>query len=238
VRRLLLLALVGAAVAGGAAGPARASTECEGLIVCIRVVGPWVQAPAGESPTYYRLQCPGRGQTIGGLDAERRGRVEITFLGALGGPISPGVTTGRAAVFVARPARGMVAFRPLLGCIPASGGGGRSRTVFDPPRSPTALAAPAPRPAEPVLRRVKTVLVRGGRAQRVSHGCAEGERLISFSHAIAFRSRRAPSAATLASVRASSRRAGPRVIVTVRAPDLPPRPKVELQVHALCGRTR
>jgi hypothetical protein len=236
VRRMLLLALVGVAVAGGAAAPARASTECEGLIVCIRVVGPWVQVPAGESPTYYRLQCPGRGQTIGGLDADRRGRVEVTFLGALGGPISPGVTTGRAAVFVARPARGMAAFRPLLGCIPASGGGGRSRTIFEPPRSLTAAAAPAP--VEPLLRRVKTTLVNGNPTQRVSHGCREGERLISFSHAIAFRSRRAPSAATLASVRASSRRAGSRVVVTVRAPGLPPRPKVELQVHALCGRTR
>jgi hypothetical protein len=235
VRRLLLLALGAGAIAGGAAGPARGGSECEGLIVCIRVVGPWVQVPAGEAATYYRLQCPGRGQTIGGLDADRSGRVELSFLGALGGPISPGVTTGRAAVFVGRPARGTAAFRPLLGCIPASGGGGRSRTVSDPPRSPTA-AAPAPRPAEPVLRRVKTVLLDGDATERVSHGCREGERLLSFSQAIAFRARRAPTAATLASVRAASRRAGRRVIVTVRSRDVPAGLKVEVQVHALCGK--
>ena len=235
MRCLLLLALAGLAVAGGATGPARAGSECEGMIVCIRVVGPWVQVPPGAAATYYRLQCPGRGQTIGGLDADRSGRIELSFLGALGGPISPGVTTGRAAVFVGRSAGGTVAFRPLLGCIPASGGGGRSRTVVGPPRSPTAVA---PRPAEPLLRRVRTVLLDDDALQRVSHRCRAGERLLSFSHAIAFRSRRAPSAATLASVRATSRRAGGRVVVTVRSKGLPAGLKVEVQVHALCARSR
>ena len=151
MKRLLLLALVCAAAATAAA-PAGAGSECERLPVCIRVVGPWVQVPAGDSPTWYRLSCPGRGQTIGGLDADRSGRVDVMFLGALGGPVSPGVTTGRDADFVARAARGMAAFRPLLGCIPANGGGGRSRTVYEPPRSLTAAA-----PVEPIVRRVKTI---------------------------------------------------------------------------------
>jgi hypothetical protein len=229
VRRLFLLALVCAAAASVAA-PAGAGTECEKLPVCIRVVGPWVQVPAAESPTYYRLSCPGRGQTIGGLDADRSGRVDVTFLGALGGPVSPGVTTGRDADFVARSARGIAAFRPRLVCIPANGGGGRSRTVYEPPRSLTAAV-----PVEPVIRRVKTVRVRGAPTQRVSHGCRPGERLLSFSHAIAFHSKRAPSAATLASVRATSRRAGRRVIVTIRTAGLPSGLQVEVQIHALCS---
>jgi hypothetical protein len=232
VKRLFLLALVCTAAATAAA-PAGAGTECERLPVCIRVVGPWVQVPAGASPTYYRLSCPGRGQTIGGLDADRSGRVDIRFLGALGGPVSPGVTTGRDADFVARAARGMAAFRPLLGCIPANGGGGRSRTVYEPPRSLTALAAPD----EAVVRRVKTVRVRGEAVQRVAHGCNENERLLSFSHAIAFYARRAPSAETLASVRASSRRAGRRVFVTIGTHGLPAGLRAEVQIHALCART-
>lgn len=231
MRRVLVLALAAASVAGSAAAPARAGSECEMLPVCIRVVGPWVQVPAGAGPTYYRLSCPGRGQTIGGLDADRSGKVEVTFLGALGGPISPGVTTGRAAVFVGRPALGMVAFRPLLGCIPANGGGGRSRTVYEPPRRLMAAA-----PVEPIIRRVRTVRLRDTAVQRVSHGCRAGERLLSFSHAIAFRSRRAPAAATLASVRATSRRAGRRVVVTIRTDGLPAGLRVEVQVHAVCTR--
>ena len=230
MRRLLLLVLVSAAVAGGAATPGDAGTECERLPVCIRVVGPWVQA--GESPTYYQLSCPGRGQTIGGLDADRSGRVDVTFLGALGGPVSPGVTTGSEAVFVARSARGLAAFRPLLGCIPATGGGARSRTVYEPPRSLTAAA-----PVEPLIRRVKTIRVRGVPTQRVSHGCRPGERLLAFSHAIAFNTKRAPAAATLASVRATSRRDGRRVIVTIRTAGLPEALRVEVQIHAICVRT-
>ena len=109
-------------------------TECDGLIVCIPVTGPWVQVLGGGTPTYYQLACPGRGQVIGGLDADRAGPLGITFLGTLGGPVGPGVTTGRAAVFVARTTAPLSGFRPLLGCIPGGGGGGRSRTVRQPTR--------------------------------------------------------------------------------------------------------
>ena len=102
--------------------PAR---ECDGLIVCIPVAGPWVQVFGTATPTYYELSCPGRGQVIGGLDADRAGPLGINFLGMLGGPVGPGVTTRRAAVFVAQTTRSLSGFRPLLGCIPSSGGGGR-----------------------------------------------------------------------------------------------------------------
>ena len=50
------------------------------------------------------------------------------FLGALGAPVNPGVTTSTGAVFLGRVVRNGVAgasFRPHLGCIPASGGGHR-----------------------------------------------------------------------------------------------------------------
>jgi len=229
VRRLLLFALGYAALAAGAAAPAGAGSECEGLPACIRVVGPWVQVPAGSAPTYYRLSCPGPGQTIGGLDADKSGRVEVTFLGARGGPISPGVTVGRQAVFVGRPANGLATFRPLLGCIPASGGGARSRTVYEPPRSTYAAV-------EPVLRRVKTVRVTGALEQNVSHGCRAGERLLSFSSAVAFRTVKPPTREQLATVVATAGRSGTRITVRIHTDPELGGLRAEVQVHALCAR--
>jgi hypothetical protein len=74
---------------------------------------------------------------------------------------------------------------------------------------------------------------------RVTHGCLAGERLLASSQAVAFRTRRAPSAETLASVRASSRRAAGRVLVTVRSSVARPvAARVQLQVHAICARTQ
>ena len=100
MKRLLLVLLVAAAASGVASPGAEAGRECDGLLVCIPVAGPWVAVNGGATPTYYQLSCPGRGQVIGGLDADRAGPLEITFLGSLGGPISPGVTPATAAGFV------------------------------------------------------------------------------------------------------------------------------------------
>ena len=140
MKRGLLVLAIAAAVAGFGPSTASAGTECEGLVVCIPVKGPWVQVPGGGTPTYYQLSCPGRGQIIGGLDADRAGALELSFLGTLGGPVGPGVTTNRSAVFVARTTRSLASFRPLLGCIPTSGGGGRARTSYEPKRKLTAAA--------------------------------------------------------------------------------------------------
>jgi hypothetical protein len=233
VRRLALLLCLAAVAAGAGPPGAGAGTECDGLIVCIPVAGPWVAVPAGGAPTYYLLNCPGNGQVIGGLDADRKGLVELTFLGLLGGPVGPGVTTGRGAVFVGRAAGPLATFRPLLGCIPATGGGGRGRTVFEPTRR---LAAVAPTP-EPTIRRVKNTRLGQAATQRVSHTCLAGERLLSFSYALAFRSVKPPPTATLASVRAGIRSNGRRLVVTVRSSSArPPSARVELQVHAICSR--
>ena len=230
MKRLLLLAL---AFAAFSPAEAKAGTECDGLIVCIPVKGPWVQVPGGGVPTYYQLSCPGRGQVIGGLDADRAGLLELTFLGNLGGPISPGVTSGRSAVFVARTPRSLASFRPLLGCIPAGGGGGRSRTARQPTRQLTG-AAPV---VEATIRRVKNVRLRDQPAERASHACLEGERLLAFSHAIAFRSNRPLALSALGSVRATSRASASRVVVRVRSGiERPVGMRVELQVHAICIR--
>jgi hypothetical protein len=234
-RRLLLLALVVAAVAGFGPSTAGAGTECEGLVVCIPVKGPWVQVPGGGTPTYYQLSCPGRGQVIGGLDADRAGPLELSFLGTLGGPVGPGVTTGRSAVFVARTTRALASFRPLLGCIPAGGGGGRARTSYELKRKLTAVA-PGPVP-DATIRRVKNVRLRDAPGQRATHGCLAGERLLSYSSVVAFRQDRPLALSALGSVRATSRRAGSRVAVSVRSGIARPEGvRVELQIHAICVR--
>jgi hypothetical protein len=233
VIRLLTVLLTAAAVAAITPASASAGRECDGLLVCIPVAGPWVQVPSGGTPTYWQLACPGRGQVIGGLDADRSGRLEITFLGTLGGPVGPGVTTGRSAVFVARTTQRLAGFRPLLGCIPGGGGGARGRTIAPPTRRLTA-AAPV---EEAAVRRVKTVNVAVQPTFRVRHACLPGERLLSSSQAVAFRTRRAPSASALGSVRASSRHADGRVVVTVRSSVARPTGvRVQLQVHAICAR--
>ena len=239
IGRLLLPALVCAAVAGVSSKSAAAGTECDGLIVCIPVSGPWVQVFGTPAPTYWQLSCPGRGQVIGGLDADRAGPLGISFLGTLGGPVGPGVTTGRAAIFMAQTTRSLSSFRPLLGCIPGGGGGGRGRTVRQPAEQPTRqLQAVAPQP-EATVWRVKNVVLRDQQRQRVTHQCLADERLLSFSSAVAFRTRRPPSLTTLGSVRASARRAGERIIVDVRSGIArPENVRVVLQVQAVCARGR
>ena len=230
MKRLLLLAL---AFAAFSPADAKAGTECDGLIVCIPVKGPWVQVPGGGTPTYYQLSCPGRGQVIGGLDADRAGLLELSFLGNLGGPVGPGVTTGRSAVFVARTPRSLASFRPLLGCIPAGGGGGRSRTAHRPTRQLTGTAPVV----EATIRRVKNVRLQDRQSEQAAHACLAGERLLAFSHAIAFRSNRPLALDALGSVRATSRRSGSRVLVRVRSSIFRPRQiRAELQVHAICVR--
>lgn len=233
MRRLLVLFAVVAGVAGVGPSNAQAGTECEGLIVCIPVKGPWVQVPGGGTPTYYQLSCPGRGQVIGGLDADRAGPLELTFLGTLGGPVGPGVTTSRSAVFVARTTRSLASFRPLLGCIPAGGGGGRERTAYEPRRK---LMAAAP-VVDATIRRVKNLRLKDAPSERAAYACLAGERLLAFSSAIAFRRNRPLALSALGSVRATARRAGGRVLVSVRSRiTRPQRVRVELQIHAVCVR--
>ena len=107
MRRILLFATLAAAslAALTVPGSALATNECNGLDVCISVPGPWVSvagSPGGRLRTVeYQLACP-RGSIAGGLDAvigdEALG---VRFLGSLGSPVNPGISTGRAVVFVA-----------------------------------------------------------------------------------------------------------------------------------------
>jgi hypothetical protein len=214
-----------------AAGGAGATNECDGLDVCISARGPWVAVPAARDgrlqTVYYRLSCPRRA-VVGGLDAVLGDRsLDVRFLGALGSPVNPGITTGRHAVFVATYAgRRPTSFRPLIGCIPTSGGGGGT----------TFLAAAAPRRLPPV-RRVRTLRVLPRGPRRLVVRCRVGERLVSSSHAVGFRTAREPAASLLADATAARREQGRSVSVRARrGGSVPASVRVEVQVHAICAR--
>jgi hypothetical protein len=206
-------------------GTARATNECKGLPVCVRVAGPWVVVPAARAPAQFQLTCP-RGFIVGGLDAELSDRaIDLDFGGLLGSPVNPGVTTSRSAVFrgvYTGSARRTTTFRPHIGCIPAAGGG--SGPV--PYRRLQAFP-----PGQPTIRRVRTVRLHQGVVRAIA-ACGRGERLVSGWHSLGVYNATVPTAAILASVSATHRTAGERVIATAR---LTAPVRAVVQVGAVCG---
>jgi hypothetical protein len=242
MRRAATLVVVAAgALAVGVPLAAPATQECRGLQICVPVAGPWVVVPTAASSarpqTEYVLSCP-RGFVVGGLDAELASRdIELTFDGRLGSPVNPGVTTTRDAVFRAtRTARSSAraSFRPHLGCMPASGGGGpRPRTGVS--RSLSWAAVPSVfKPGQPTVRHVKNAALRPGRTQRLVARCAAGERLVGASHAFGFYSAGPPSPGRAAAVTATLATGAGRATVTVRN-TLPAGVRAVAQVVAICG---
>ena len=158
----VLLALGAAALT--TANPASAATrECNGLQICVPVAGPWVVVPtagAVRQRVEYQLDCP-RGYIVGGLDAELSTQaIDVSFSGTMGSPVNPGITTSGSAVFsatyVGTDSRAAASVRPHIGCIPTSGGGGRT---------PTAASAVFP-PGRPTTRRVRNCSAPARRVDR------------------------------------------------------------------------
>lgn len=232
VLRVCVLALTLVAALAVAA-PAGGTNECDGLMVCVSVAGPWVVVPTGggadRARVEYQLTCPRR-YVVGGLDAElsRRG-IDVSFLGKLGSPVNPGITTSRSAVFVASYVGGSArsaSFRPYIGCMPATGGG---------IRVPTAVSAFPP--GQPTVRRVRTVRVRPG-TLRAMQGCLARERLVGATHAFGFFTRTPPSASLAASISGNRAVVGDRVVVDVLGDAELGGVRAVVQVHAVCSRTR
>jgi len=231
VKRILALAALGCAALAFGTGTAGATNECRGLLVCVPVAGPWVVVPAQSRRVEYQLRCP-RGYVVGGLDAELSSRaIDVTFLGFTGSPVNPGVTTSRDAVFLALHTGAVgraTTFRPHIGCLPASGGGGGSPPAF----RRLALAFP---PGRPAVRRVKTITVAAGAVRRAVHACARGERLISSSHAVGFYTQRPPLEALIAGVTVRRSVHAGRIRVIVSATDAAFGVRAIVQVHAVCA---
>jgi hypothetical protein len=237
VKRLLLVVLVLAA-AGVAPGRADAARECQGLMVCIPVAGPWVAVPAPRGveavPVQFLLSCP-KGSVVAGTDALVSDRaLDVEFLGTVGAPVGPGVTTHEAVLFVATysgAARRPSGFQPYLGCVPAQGGGGRATTAFHP------FAAQAFPPGEPLVRRMKVLQLTPNGATIGTAGCNKGERLVGSAHAIAFPQMKQPPIEWLADVRGARRIVDGRVAVSATRGDaIPARTKVLVQILAVCAK--
>jgi len=231
VKKLVVLVALCALTAGSA--PAQAADECDGLMVCIPVAGPWVAVPTGTSVprprVEWQLRCP-RGHVVGGLDARLTDRgIEITFIGELGSPVNPGITTSRSAVFVARYVGATArapSFKPYIGCMPASGGG----------RVPTAVAAIL-KPGNPTTRRVRTVRVRPGE-RTIASACRGREVLVDASYAFGFGTRRPPTESMVGLVRGSQSLSGQRVLLRARADAELGAVRAVTQVHAECSSVR
>jgi hypothetical protein len=193
VRRVAVAgAVAGVALAvaiSAAAATGAATTECKGLQVCVPVAGPWVLATTAG--TEFQLDCPKR-FIVGGLDAELSSRaVDLGFVGGLGSPVNPGVTTTGSAVFLGRflGARGAATFRPHIGCIPASGGGQRTPTAYQ-----------VFKPGKPTVRVVQQLTVLPIVTTSLVAHCAASQRLVRATYAVAFFSDAPPSARVAQSV--------------------------------------
>ena len=205
MRRAATIAAV-ACAALTAAASAGATSECRGLKVCVPVTGPWVVAPS--TGVEFQLSCPKR-FIVGGLDAELSDRaIDVGFVGGLGSPVNPGVTTTGAAVFMGRFVGGgarAASFRPHIGCIPASGGGQRAPTAYH-----------AFTPGKPTFRVVKELTVRLGLNRTVAT-CGAGRHLIRATNAVGFYTLTPPTAAVIADLHVRQVVRGERVTVVARA---------------------
>jgi hypothetical protein len=223
VKRAAVLAAV-TCVCAIAAAPAGATNECRGLMVCVPVTGPWVLAAPGE--VQFQLACPKR-FVVGGLDAELSSRgIDVGFVGRLGSPVNPGITTSKEAVFLGRSVRGRdgaPSFRPHIGCIPASGGGRRT---------PTAYHAFAP--GKPVQRRVFEVGVRAGKTRRYVGRCLRHERLAAATYAVAFYADAPPTAALARAVAVRQRIHAGHAELTIRASSAVSGTRAVVQLDLLC----
>jgi hypothetical protein len=230
--RVLWAALVaGAALA--VVAPAGGANECDGLMVCIPVAGPWVVVPtstgAQRERVEYQLTCP-RGYIVGGTDARLSSRaIDVGFIGTTGSPVNPGITTSRSVVFLGTfvgRSGAAASFKPFIGCMPQTGGGSRV---------PTSVSQV--RPGRPVTRRVKTVRVRPGSAT-VTQGCSAGERLVGGSHAFGFYTASPPSASLVSGVSGTQAVGSGRVAVRVSGDAELADVRAVVQLSALCSRAR
>ena len=241
MRRLGFLGGAAAALALAVpAAPATAADECNGLMACIPVAGPWVVVPGSANATAsarWRLACP-QG-AVGGTDARVSERaLDVSFPGRVGSPVGPGVTTTDAVVFSGRYAgaarRHVTAFRPYIGCIPATGG--RRIPTAAPMNGSTASAAAAVRPGTPVMLRTKTLSVAPGQLARGSLRCRADERLLRSSTAVGLLTTDVPTPAQLRSITVVRAVRAGRVLVSARRPELADGIRARVQIQAECAR--
>jgi hypothetical protein len=219
VKALVAALVLAAAVAAAWPAAGGAANECNGLQTCIPVTGPWVLTQS-SGPGEYLMTCP-TGSVVGGLDAlATTSNVRVDFVGQVGAPVSPGVTTTRNALIRGtlvgkKPVRAV--FQPYLGCIPSAGGGGRQTTS----------ARAVVRPGAPLARYAKNVLVHPGAVSFGAVSCPAGSQLVRSWSVMFFKTKNPPSLDQVSLVHARRIVAGRRAGLTVEATD-----GLSLDVHA------
>jgi hypothetical protein len=229
VKRLaaVLVVLAVSVVAARADTAAAATSECRGLMTCVPVAGPWVVVPASQKKqrpqVQWQLNCP-KGYIVGGVDAELTDpAIDLWFLATSGSPVGPGTTTSRTIVFVASyvgTAKPAPTFRPHVGCVPATGGGGR--------RTPTGIKAIVP-PGRPTVHRVRNVRVQTQADSSVA--CHADERLVGAYATRAFRGAKPPTPSVVATLSARSTVSRNRVVVRAHGGD----GRGVVQIAAVCA---
>jgi hypothetical protein len=220
VKPLLAALVVAASVAVAWPATGGAADECRGIMACIPVTGPWVLV-THAAPAEYLLTCPGN-SVVAGLDALASSpAVHVDFVGQVGAPVSPGVTTSRNALFRATLVgkAGRATFQPFLGCVPASGGGGRA-TV-------SARAAKPVKPGAPLEHLARNVVIRPGTIVTASVACPQGEARTAAWTTVFYKTTKPPSLAQADLVQVARIVAGDRASVTASASD-----GLSLDVHA------
>lgn len=233
IRALVILVALTASLAVGVTA-SRAADECNGLLVCIPVAGPWVVIPASEGAVVatsdWKLVCPEG--VVGGVDARASEKaVAVAFPGRIGSPVNPGITTAESLVFrgtyTGRASRA-TSYRPFIGCIPGGGG----------PRTPTAASgAEAVKPGEPITTRIATVRVVAGTLARAKLGCRPGERLLHAGHSVGLFTGDAPSQPQRTAVRVIRVVRGGKLLVSAtRTGALDDNIRAVVQLQAVCAR--
>jgi hypothetical protein len=223
MRSVVVLGAIACAALAVAVAPAGATNECKGLQVCVPVIGPWVLATTPG--TEFQLDCPKR-FIVGGLDAELSSpAVDVGFVGGLGSPVNPGITTTGSAVFLGTfvGARGAATFRPHIGCVPASGGGQRTPTAYR-----------VFKPGKPTVRIVKELAVLPRLTTHLVARCAATQRLVRATTAVAFYGDTPPSARVAQSVHVKQVVRTGRVQVSARGGAAIPTRTV-VQVDLVCA---
>jgi hypothetical protein len=229
-RALLALAVALAAALALTAGTARAADECKGLQTCIPVEGPWVTVTSAGVD--WELACPIAGYIVGGTDARVvTPDVDVSFRGETGSPVGPGVTTRRSLVFhgLRTGGSGTSSFKPFIGCVPSSGGGGRALTGLT-------ASGIGIKPAQPLFSVVVTASLTG-RSQVVRAACPRPARLVGATHAVGFDQPTPPTVRQRSAVRVRRTVVEGVVVARVTASEAAG-PLAKVQLRALCARSR
>jgi hypothetical protein len=144
--------------------------------------------------------------------------VRVDFTGRLGSPVQPGQTTTRYALFRAvSTSKKTQLFQPLLGCVPARGGGGRST-----------VSALVSAPGASLEFRSAIVVIGPGTTKFGHVSCQPAEKLAGAWQSTAFRTANPPRVSNAVYVRATHNVVGKKVVVTASAADV-----LSIDVHAI-----